>query len=191
MPGSPFFAYFLWRSKESKSSSRIATVNNRAEGTKARAVFRRDGLTELATLLEKTLHEEIPLTREIGVEVVAASPQRIELAAPLSPNINHKCTAFGGSLYAVAVLAGWSMVFARLHAAGLYAHIVIQDAKIEYLLPVIETINARCELASDAEFDRCLKLFSRKGRGRIALDVQIVTQQGVAVRFCGNYVIHS
>jgi len=25
-PGSPFFAYFLWRSKESKSPSRIATV---------------------------------------------------------------------------------------------------------------------------------------------------------------------
>jgi thioesterase domain-containing protein len=147
-------------------------------------------MSVLAPLLEKTLHEEIPLTREIGIAVTSASPQLIELAAPLAPNINHKCTAFGGSLYAVAVLAGWSMVFARLHAAGLHAHIVIQDAQIEYLLPVVETINARCELTSDAEFDRCLRLFSRKGRGRIALDVQIVTQQGVAVRFCGNYVIH-
>jgi thioesterase domain-containing protein len=83
------------------------------------------------------------------------------------------------------------MVFARLNAAGLHAHIVIQDAQIEYLLPVVETINARCELPSDAEFDRCLKLFSRKGRGRIVLDVQIVTLQGVAVKFCGNYVIHN
>jgi thioesterase domain-containing protein len=148
-------------------------------------------MSQLAALLEKTLHEEIPLTREIGIVVTSASPQLIELTAPLAPNINHKCTAFGGSLYAVAVLAGWSMVFARLHAAGLHAHIVIQDAQIEYLLPVVETINVRCELVSDTEFDRCLKLFSRKGRGRIALDVQIVTQQGVAVKFCGQYVIHS
>ncbi|QLI82827.1 YiiD C-terminal domain-containing protein [Chitinibacter fontanus] len=147
-------------------------------------------MSELKSLLKKTLHEEIPLTREICISVITASPQLIELSAPLAPNINHKCTAFGGSLYAVAVLAGWSMVFARLHAAGLHAHIVIQDAQIEYLLPVVETINARCELVSNVEFDRCLKLFSRKGRGRIALDVQIVTQQGLAVRFCGNYVIH-
>ena len=147
-------------------------------------------MIELATLLEKTLHEEIPLTREIGIQVAVATPDLVQLSAPLSPNINHKCTAFGGSLYAVAVLAGWSMVFARLNAAGLHAHIVIQDAQIEYLLPVVETINARCELVSDTEFDRCLKLFSRKGRGRIALDVQIVTQQGVAVKFCGLYVIH-
>ncbi|WP_273430230.1 YiiD C-terminal domain-containing protein [Chitinibacter tainanensis] len=144
----------------------------------------------LPALLARTLHEEIPLTREIGLSVASASPHLIELAAPLAPNINHKCTAFGGSLYAVAVLAGWSMVFARLHVAGLHAHIVIQDAQIEYLLPVVETINARCELASDGEFERCLKLFNRKGRGRIELAVQIVTAQGVAVRFRGNYVIH-
>nr|WP_314901124.1 YiiD C-terminal domain-containing protein [uncultured Deefgea sp.] len=147
-------------------------------------------MNELAWLLQKTLHEEIPLTREIGISVITASPQFVELSAPLSPNINHKCTAFGGSLYAVAVLAGWSLVFARLHAASLHAHIVIQDAQIEYLLPVVETINARCELSDDAEFERCLKLFNRKGRGRIELLVEIVTQQGVAVKFRGNYVIH-
>ena len=147
-------------------------------------------MNELATLLKKTLHEEIPLTREIGIDVIEATPQRIELSAPLSPNINHKCTAFGGSLYAVAVLAGWSMVFARLHTAGIHAHIVIQDAQIAYLLPVIESIHAECHVASDVDFERCLRMFERKGRGRIALDVQIVTQQGVAVKFCGNYVIH-
>ncbi|WP_373975669.1 thioesterase domain-containing protein [Chitinibacter sp. SCUT-21] len=148
-------------------------------------------MSELKSLLEKTLYEEIPLTREIGIVVTSASPQLIELAAPLAPNINHKCTAFGGSLYAVAVLTGWSMVFARLHAAGLHAHIVIQDAQIEYLLPVVETIKARCELVSDADFDRCLKLFKRKGRGRIELAVEIITQQGVAVKFRGQYVIHN
>ncbi|WP_288843263.1 YiiD C-terminal domain-containing protein [uncultured Deefgea sp.] len=148
-------------------------------------------MSELAPLLEKTLHEEIPLTREIGIQVVHATTQRVQLNAPLSPNINHKCTAFGGSLYAVAVLAGWSMVFARLHAAGIHAHIVIQDAKIDYLLPVAETIHAECNVISDTDFAHCLKLFARKGRGRIALPVQIITAQGIAVRFVGNYVIHT
>ena len=148
-------------------------------------------MSELAPLLEKTLHEEIPLTREIGIQVVHATTQQVQLNAPLSPNINHKCTAFGGSLYAVAVLAGWSMVFARLHAAGIHAHIVIQDAKIDYLLPVAETIHAECNVISDTDFAHCLKLFARKGRGRIELPVQIITAQGIAVRFCGNYVIHT
>ncbi len=148
-------------------------------------------MDELATLLEKTLHEEIPLTHEIGIQVVVATPELVQLSAPLSPNINHKCTAFGGSLYAVAVLAGWSMVFARLHVAGIHAHIVIQDAQIDYVLPVIETITAQCHVASNADFDRCLKLFARKGRARICLFVEIITAQDVAVRFSGNYVIHN
>jgi hypothetical protein len=50
-------------------------------------------MNDLAPLLEKTLHEEIPLTLEIGITVTSACPQLIELAAPLSHNINHKCTA--------------------------------------------------------------------------------------------------
>ena len=83
------------------------------------------------------------------------------------------------------------MVFARLHDAGIHAHIVIQDAKIDYLLPVVETIVAECQVLDAVDFDRCLKMFARKGRGRIALCVEIKTAQGLAVRFSGNYVIHS
>ena len=60
--------------------------------------------------LENVLHSEIPLTREIGIEVVDYTGDSLTLKAPLEKNINHKCTAFGGSLYSVSVLSGWGLI---------------------------------------------------------------------------------
>ena len=56
--------------------------------------------------LRNVLHEEIPLTKAMGVEVNSYDGHCLVLSAPLDPNTNHKDTAFGGSLYSLAVLAG-------------------------------------------------------------------------------------
>jgi thioesterase domain-containing protein len=64
--------------------------------------------------LQAYLHEHIPLTRALAVEVVEVGLQRVQLAAPLAPNRNHRQTAFGGSVASLAMLAGWSWLHARL-----------------------------------------------------------------------------
>ena len=56
--------------------------------------------------LESILHHDIPLTREMGLKVVAWHDRQLRLHLPLDANINHKSTMFGGSLYCGAVLAG-------------------------------------------------------------------------------------
>ena len=38
----------------------------------------------------------------MGVRVVSAAFDRVELSAPLAPNINHRDTLFGGSAAAIA-----------------------------------------------------------------------------------------
>lgn len=141
-------------------------------------------------LLQKTLHHEIPLTQTMGIEVQGVTHNSVTLTAPLENNINHKATAFGGSLYSVAVLAGWSMIFTRLESAGLEAHIVIQDSSIEYLRPVPSDIRAICRIESEELIQRFIKVFKRRGAARIILPVTVVADEGVAVSFEGRYAIH-
>ena len=54
-------------------------------------------MKDTAARLQQTLHDDIPLTREMGLTVAAWDGRQLRLAAPLAPNLNHKCTAFGGS----------------------------------------------------------------------------------------------
>ncbi|KTC45318.1 hypothetical protein AO269_31985 [Pseudomonas putida] len=64
--------------------------------------------------LERLLHHDIPLTGDMGLRVRAWDNHCLRLHVPLAPNVNHKSTMFGGSLYCAAVLAGWGWLHLRL-----------------------------------------------------------------------------
>jgi thioesterase domain-containing protein len=144
----------------------------------------------LSAELQQTLHHEIPLSREMGISVVFYSGDQLVLAAPLKPNINHKATAFGGSLYSLAVLCGWGMVHLKLAEANLHRHIVIQEAEIRYLLPVAEDMQAECHLDEEV-LQRFFATLKKHGRARLALKVVIRHEGKTAVKFSGRYVVHS
>jgi len=141
--------------------------------------------------LQSVLNDEIPITIAMGIEVEQLSDGSLLLRAPLCKNINHKSTAFGGSLYSVAVLTGWGMIYAMLEALDLHAHIVIQESHIRYLKPVNQDIQASCVIANSEIFDKKINIFKRKGMSRITLDVEILNEGEPAVVFTGQYVIHS
>ena len=146
--------------------------------------------TTLAEKLQQTLHQEIPISHEMGITVSYYNGQQLQLTAPLGPNINHKCTAFGGSLYSLAVLCGWGMVHLKLEEAGLHRHIVIQEANIRYILPVVQEMEAECQL-EEKELQRFLATLKKHGRARLSLNVVIRHSNGEpAVEFAGRYVVH-
>ena len=57
-----------------------------------------------ADYLQRRIDREIVLAKPMGIIVEAADERALVLRAPLAPNANHKGTAFGGSLYSLAVL---------------------------------------------------------------------------------------
>lgn len=146
---------------------------------------------EIKDQLQNVLMSEIPLTKAIGIQVENVTENAVCLMAPLDKNINHKLTAFGGSLYSVAVLTGWSMVYVLLKNLKIEAHIVIQHSEIDYLLPVKEDFKACCEIVSESKIKKFEKMYKRKGRARILLDIFIMAENKRAVHFSGEYVIHS
>ncbi len=112
--------------------------------------------------LQATLHSEIPLSQAIGIAVHSYDDGCLALRAPLAPNINHKDTAFAGSLNALVTLTGWSLIWLLLDAEALRGKIVIQDSTIRYLRPVTQDFVARASLPPAEEIARFLLLLREK-----------------------------
>jgi len=144
---------------------------------------------DLVRELQAVLHHEIPLSRQMGLTVQRYDGVCLALGAPLAPNINHKATAFAGSLNAVMTLAGWGTVWLLLAERGLHGTIVIQESTSRYQLPVGHDFTATCRVPSADETERFLAGLRRRGKARLALKVDILDGDGrVAVAFTGMYV---
>src|SRR5690554_5937295 len=92
--------------------------------------------------LEAFLYQKIPISRALGARVVRADVSAVEITAPLATNINHLGTAFGGSLNAVLVLAGYTWLFQVLEGINPKSHVILKTGHTEYLRPVKEDIRA-------------------------------------------------
>lgn len=141
-----------------------------------------------AATLERYLHDHIPITGPLGVRVLEATPDAVHLSAPLAPNVNHRKTAFGGSLSAVAILAAWSWLHLRLRADGFVGRIVIQGNSMEYVAPADGRFDALCPAPSSERWTQFARTLERRGRARLKLDVEVRVSDQLVARFRGEYV---
>ncbi|MDH5377398.1 MAG: thioesterase domain-containing protein [Gammaproteobacteria bacterium] len=141
--------------------------------------------------LTELLHHEIPLTEAMGLKAQTYDGNSLSLFAPLEPNRNHKSTAFGGSLYSVAVLTGWGLLQLKLSEAEISGQVVIQKSSAEYLLPVKSGLVSQCEFVDTKAWERMKKTLQRRTRARLSLRVRILSENGeTAMLFEGDYVVH-
>ena len=143
--------------------------------------------------LQSVLHSDIPLTREMGLEVLDWQQHTLRLQLPLAANVNHKSTMFGGSLYCAAVLVGWGWLHLRLRELGIDdGHIVIQEGQISYPLPVTGAAVARCDAPDKKTWERFVTMYQRRGRARLTLETTVsnAASDEPAVKFSGQYVLH-
>ncbi|MBS0310782.1 MAG: YiiD C-terminal domain-containing protein [Proteobacteria bacterium] len=119
--------------------------------------------------LEHYLHQHIPLSQAMHVSVVSVRPEDVVLSAPLPPNINHRGTVFGGSASAIAILAAWSLLHARLHDEGIDSRLVIQRNTMHYERPIDGSFTARSFLSDPLAWSVFTRTLRRRGRARIAV----------------------
>lgn len=138
--------------------------------------------------LQAYLYEHIPLSRAMAVQVVTATPDEVELFAPLAPNINHRGTAFGGSISTLATLACWSLLRVRTDGLDPLPHLVVARNSIQYLRPVEGDFHAFCRFPSDQDWSALLLQLNTRKRARLGLHAEIRYQQEIAARFEGDFV---
>tara|TARA_R110002126_G_scaffold172606_10_gene321377 strand:+ start:4409 stop:5332 length:924 start_codon:yes stop_codon:yes gene_type:complete len=137
---------------------------------------------QLADIWQQT----IPLSQYMQLNITAFDGYRISCSAPLAPNINLHQTMFAGSIYTLATLTGWGMLYMQLQALGLKGSQVLANAEIRYLRPISSVPEARCELRNCLG-DLAALMQGKKVRQRIT--VEIYCQQQRCAEFTGHYVV--
>lgn len=141
--------------------------------------------------LQSIFDKKIPITQSIKIKVKEFNNNQLELFAPLKENINHVNTAFGGSLYNLAVLTGWGMVYMIQQENNLDGNILIFDSSISYPKPVNTDMKAVCDVSSQLEeVKRFVKIYKRKKISRITLKINIFDDRhNCGATFEGTYVL--
>ena len=119
------------------------------------------------------LRRELPLSGPLGVELRRWDEGGLEVWAPDEPNRNVQGNLFGGSLAAVALLAGWGLVRLELQHRGIEADVVVQDGTLRFERPVRAAMRAVALHPPAEAWDRFLRAIRDRGRGRIALRVEL------------------
>ncbi len=139
--------------------------------------------------LQTMLYTTYPITVALGLTVAAYDGHCLHLAAPLLPNINDKETVFAGSLGALLMLAGWSLLHLTLDDLECPVTIVLQDSTLCYRLPVKGDFAACSSLPEQATMARARRMLQLKGKARVTIQAEIRQADRVAVTFSGRYVM--
>ena len=138
--------------------------------------------------VQRYLHQVIPLSIAMGVQVTRATLGHVKLSAPLAPNVNHAETVFGGSAAALATLSAWTLLHLRLEDAQLNATLVIQRSRMEYQKPIPGDFEAVCDFGDEAAWDRFRATLARHGRARLTLSAHLVHRANRVASFEGDFV---
>jgi thioesterase domain-containing protein len=145
-------------------------------------------MNDLVAELQATLAHEIPITQHLGITVALYDGECLILKAPFVQNINHKATAFAGSLNALLTLAGWGLLWLILKERNLGVQIVIQESVSSYLRPVTSDFSARCCKPDALHLAHLETMLRKRGKARVELTAEIQERGVVAVSFKGRYV---
>jgi len=138
--------------------------------------------------LQKYLHERIPISKAMGVEILEATADGVILAAPLSPNINHRETVFGGSASAVAILSAWSLLYLRLKYENINSRIVIQRSTMHYEHPITAMFTASSVVCDPSGWLKFITTLKRKNRARVKISSTLHCNARKVGEFDGDFV---
>ncbi len=134
-----------------------------------RTAYRRQSVVMTLSEITSYLRDHIPLSRHLGAVVQSYDGVSISLGAPLAPNLNHRNTAFGGSLSALAILSGWALLHLTLRERRIPNRLVIQRSTLDFREAVDGDFTASSTLPVAAEWDRFLSTLARHDRARVSV----------------------
>lgn len=144
-----------------------------------------------AAQLQDYVDHHIPIVKANGFLVTEARDDRVAVAGRLVDHINHRASAFGGSLSTALILAAWARVRQWTDTFDPSAVIVIAEQKVQFGLPVLADFEAFSKPVAPEVFDRAARLLARFGKARFTVEAAVVHQGDTQVRaeFWGEFVV--
>lgn len=144
--------------------------------------------------LELFLHEMIPLAKAMGVGVEVSDVKALILTAPKEQNKNSLNTAFGGSLVALATLAGYGVVWELMKETKEGEpksewRIVVKESRAAYRRPVLGDLRAICERPAQAAIAEFKDALARYGKAKLKLRAAVVEDGAVACDVTAAFVV--
>lgn len=141
---------------------------------------------EVLASLARGLHEQIPMTQFLGITFAEFEPQRIVLAAPLGPSINHRGTAFGPGAFTVAGLAPWLLLVRKAWSERLAVQILLRRCEFALHRPITGDYRARCDSLPVLE----VEALRRGGKERLSATSHVIIDEGEpAATYTAHYTL--
>ena len=138
--------------------------------------------------LTEYINKHIPLTYHLGAKITYYDGEMLEVIAPLEPNLNHRNTAFGGSISALGILSGWGLLFIKLKENNLKTRLVIQKSSLDFIEPIDAAFKASCIAPNDYEWSKFIKTIKKHGKARIRVESKITSSHNNGGDHSGTYV---
>ncbi len=134
--------------------------------------------------LQKTWSDTIPITDHMGIKIHQFTGRTLETRASLNKNINIHGTMFAGSIFSLATLTGWGMIFLQLKERNETGDIVLGDGDIHYHKPITMKPRAICNIES---LSGKLSLLEKGKKVKLTLQVDILDGDDPVAEFKGVY----
>lgn len=135
------------------------------------------------------LHERIPVTKAMSIEIRDISTGSISATAPLKTNTNHHDTFFGGSLSTLGIVSGWSLVWSAVKDWSLRKRIVIQDSQTRFIRPADSDAMASTMPIRSEEWQRFRHAAHNAGKSSLEVDTEIFCEGRRIAVHSGLYVV--
>lgn len=137
--------------------------------------------------LETHILKSIPLADAMNLKVRRYTGDLLEMTAPLSPNVNDKGCAFGGSMASLLTLAGWGLVELGLRAQDLECDIYVGDSHLRYHEPVWSELRGIARFAEQDALPRLLTALRERGKGHVEVNCEMAGERRVATTLTARF----
>jgi thioesterase domain-containing protein len=120
------------------------------------------------------------------VRIQQYTGQKFITTMPETGNQNPHNTLFAGSLFSLATLTGWGLIWLMLRERHLGGTIILADAHIRYSQPISGRPSAVADLGSlSGDLDR----LARGRKSRVQLQVELFGDDKAGAIFEGIYIV--
>ena len=128
---------------------------------------------------QQQLYKDIPLTRDMSMQIVGFSNGILTVQAPLTNNINDKDSVFGGSSSALMIVSAWSLIKLSCDRSFIEADIVIHKNETLWNKAMYQDLIIIASFVESYNFAEIKEKIKKGKHQRIDCEIKLVNAENV------------